>query len=30
MSELIKKNLTCIVCPVGCRLEVTMDAAGKI
>ena len=30
MSELMKKNLTCIVCPVGCRLEITMDAAGKI
>jgi len=30
MSEFTKKNLTCIVCPVGCRLEVTMDSAGKI
>ncbi|MBE6611795.1 MAG: DUF1667 domain-containing protein [Ruminococcaceae bacterium] len=26
----MKKNLTCIVCPVGCRLEVTMDEAGAI
>lgn len=23
------KNLTCIVCPIGCRLEVTLDDAGK-
>ena len=30
MSELIKKNLTCNVCPIGCRLEVTMDDAGNI
>ena len=30
MSELQKKNLTCIVCPVGCRLEITMGADGTI
>ncbi len=30
MSELTKKNLTCIVCPIGCRLEVQMDETGKI
>ena len=23
------KNLTCIVCPIGCQLEVTIDDAGK-
>ena len=23
------KNLTCIVCPIGCQLEVTLDDAGK-
>ncbi len=30
MNELITKNLTCIVCPIGCHLDVTMDAEGKI
>ena len=25
-----KKNLTCIVCPIGCQLEVTTDENGKI
>ncbi|MBQ8552419.1 MAG: DUF1667 domain-containing protein [Clostridia bacterium] len=26
----MKKNLTCIVCPIGCRLEVTLDDNGKV
>jgi len=25
-----KRNMTCIVCPVGCRLEVTLDESGKV
>lgn len=24
------RNLTCIVCPIGCQLEVTSDSEGKI
>lgn len=30
MSTNMKKNLTCIVCPVGCQLEVTADESGKV
>lgn len=26
----MKKNLTCIVCPIGCQLEVTVDDNGKV
>ncbi len=26
----MKKNLTCIVCPIGCALEVTVDESGKV
>lgn len=25
-----EKNLTCVVCPAGCSLTVTMDRAGKV
>lgn len=28
--ELITKNLTCIVCPMGCQLEVKLDSDGKV
>ena len=24
-----KKNLTCIVCPIGCQLEIELDGSGK-
>ena len=26
----MNQTLTCIVCPVGCRLDVTVDEAGKV
>ena len=26
----MKKNLTCIVCPIGCQLEIDTDINGKI
>lgn len=29
MSEITKKTLTCIVCPMGCQIDVTLDG-GKI
>ena len=25
MSKLIKKNMTCIICPMGCSLDITFD-----
>ncbi len=28
--ELTKKTLTCIVCPVGCQIEVTLNAQGQV
>lgn len=28
--ELITKNLTCIVCPMGCQLEVKLDSDGNV
>ena len=30
MEELVTKNLTCIVCPMGCQLEVKLDKDGKV
>ena len=30
MNEATKKTLTCIVCPMGCQIEVTLDSAGKV
>ena len=30
MDELITKNLTCIVCPMGCQLEVKLDRDGRV
>ncbi len=30
MSEAKTKTLTCIVCPMGCRIDVQMDSDGKI
>lgn len=26
----MKRNLTCIVCPVGCSIDVTLDEGGKV
>ena len=26
----MNKTLTCIVCPIGCQLEVTLDDSGKV
>ena len=30
MNEATKKTLTCIVCPMGCQIEVTLDHNGKV
>ena len=30
MEELITKNLTCIVCPMGCQLEIKLDPDGRV
>ena len=30
MNEATKKTLTCIVCPMGCQIEVTLDHDGKV
>lgn len=30
MEELTTKNLTCIVCPMGCQLEVKLDSEGRV
>ena len=30
MNSTAKKTLTCIVCPMGCQLEVTTDENGKV
>ena len=30
MEGLVTKNLTCIVCPMGCQLEVKLDKDGKV
>ncbi len=30
MNELIKKTITCTVCPIGCKIDVTMTSSGEI
>ncbi len=30
MPDTTKKTLTCIVCPIGCKIDVTLDADGRI
>lgn len=30
MNKINKRSMTCIVCPVGCRLEVTLGGDGKV
>ena len=29
-ENITKKTLTCIVCPIGCKIDVTLDEGGKI
>lgn len=30
MNELITKTLTCIVCPIGCQIEVKLSESGQV
>ena len=30
MNELITKTLTCIVCPIGCQIEVRLSESGQV
>ena len=29
MEKLVKKNMTCIICPMGCSLDITFDEENK-